>query len=826
MATWSRDPDAWTNGNGSYTLTLINLPPHAEAQVYMYTDGSFEVDPPPGADYMTHVKDDRSITFNVLDGNWDWDGDTFAHHADTLTITWSASDAEAGDHWHVGHVGVTLATPEVVLEPRDSAEEMGQAGGWVLRRYNDFGVADITVNLADTGLGTATSGVDHAALPTSMLIPVGVTEVPIDIEVIDDLEPEWTETIFYEIAAATEPASPYIKLDWYGSPVRSDIADLDAVGAFFAGDPVIGNSDDDNDNGIADYYDPGPYVDDDLVPVDPTLPAGPVPDGATILIRANNSKVRLWRNPDKTGLLIGQSTQDFWSSLYGPVPTRVYMEVLAGSFSEAENEKAYVKVEAMDFARSPRREGGRSSLAVNVYLTGYEEQRNVLVEMNDPETGLPTWVFRNEVVGHVPNKVIIGERNVVRVNVEAVAQVRNEDVSWTPSPSFYPFTSWDVNWKEDETDYGRVQHYGNEVGRGEGMATSWSWGKDGDGAITWASVKVGETTISRRFTIDVVKPTVEELRLEIGSLMFYKKSVDKWTVGLYSDGPNGRSPRAGFHWANKVWDPAVGPRPILKTGYFMYVQLAKVHLRTEYIDSNGNQKIWTVKHNNQWGLDTLVPYNALLDGTRQFDFPYANPAGGTEPLQVFLAGYAGDPGGIIGNPSYTIVSTDPDIPGNVKTYGDTRIAERFQTYLLYHPGGANDNWVTLRQVDWSWRADIQRNSTGVTDNILADNAYFRVTTAEINGATAILRTWDKVNVKGTEYTGFSWNNNAPVERAVRVHNLPPVWELNSAWPNRVGDPPIVTTLDPDYRKGDNFYIIDPDQSTSVLQAPFDYGQQY
>ena len=62
-----------------------------------------------------------------------------------------------------------------------------------------------------------------------------------------------------------------------------------------------------------------------------------------------------------------------------------------------------------------------------------------------------------------------------------------------------------------------------------------------------------------------------------------------------------------------------------------------------------------------------------------------------------------------------------------------------------------------------------------------------------------------------------------------TNNLPPQWERNNAWRNDVGDPPVPGPSDPDhpeYDYGDNLYIIDQDQTTSVLSAPFVYGQQY
>src|SRR5687768_9207409 len=66
-ATWDRDPNVPTRGNGSYTLTLGNLPPHAEAQIDVWTNGTFDPneETDPGSDFITHVIVDESFTYNL-----------------------------------------------------------------------------------------------------------------------------------------------------------------------------------------------------------------------------------------------------------------------------------------------------------------------------------------------------------------------------------------------------------------------------------------------------------------------------------------------------------------------------------------------------------------------------------------------------------------------------------------------------------------------------------------------------------------------------------------------------------------------------------------
>ena len=78
-------------------------------------------------------------------------------------------------------------------------------------------LGDLTVNLVTTG--TATSGIDYVALPTSILIPAGNASVTLQVQAIEDDKSEGDETVILSIAAGpgyhagTSPSATVTILD-------------------------------------------------------------------------------------------------------------------------------------------------------------------------------------------------------------------------------------------------------------------------------------------------------------------------------------------------------------------------------------------------------------------------------------------------------------------------------------------------------------------------------------------------------------------------------------------------------------------------------------
>lgn len=116
------------------------------------------------------------------------------------------ADAAAGevvpDASTDGAVTVTVtagALPSVSIAGTTPAAEPATNGLFTVSRTGSTAAA-LTVQLS-TATGSATSGTDYTALPTSVVIPVGAADVTVDLTVTDDADVEGTETVILAIAA-------------------------------------------------------------------------------------------------------------------------------------------------------------------------------------------------------------------------------------------------------------------------------------------------------------------------------------------------------------------------------------------------------------------------------------------------------------------------------------------------------------------------------------------------------------------------------------------------------------------------------------------------
>jgi len=99
-----------------------------------------------------------------------------------------------------GSVTVTAGPlPSVSIAGTTPAAEPATNGLFTVSRTGSTAAA-LTVQLS-TATGSATSGTDYAALPTSVVIPVGAADVTVDLTVTDDADVEGTETVILAIAA-------------------------------------------------------------------------------------------------------------------------------------------------------------------------------------------------------------------------------------------------------------------------------------------------------------------------------------------------------------------------------------------------------------------------------------------------------------------------------------------------------------------------------------------------------------------------------------------------------------------------------------------------
>lgn len=90
-------------------------------------------------------------------------------------------------------------TPDVSIIQNSDANESGTAGQFAISRTGST-ANPLTVQLAGP-TGTATSGADYTALPTSVTLPAGTGNFVLNVPPVDDALVEGTETVILTIAA-------------------------------------------------------------------------------------------------------------------------------------------------------------------------------------------------------------------------------------------------------------------------------------------------------------------------------------------------------------------------------------------------------------------------------------------------------------------------------------------------------------------------------------------------------------------------------------------------------------------------------------------------
>lgn len=94
---------------------------------------------------------------------------------------------------------LAVPTPDVSIIQNSDANESGTAGQFAISRTGST-ANPLTVQLAGP-TGTATSGADYTALPTSVTLPAGTGNFVLNVPPVDDALVEGTETVILTIAA-------------------------------------------------------------------------------------------------------------------------------------------------------------------------------------------------------------------------------------------------------------------------------------------------------------------------------------------------------------------------------------------------------------------------------------------------------------------------------------------------------------------------------------------------------------------------------------------------------------------------------------------------
>lgn len=213
--------------SGVFTVTQTAVSPSNTVVTYMLsgsaTAGS-DYTAPSGSVTIVAGTTSATITVPVID-------DPIVESDETVIVTLgtiTSGNPQVSIDPAQNQATLTIAdndSAQVRIAKTSDGSEDGPVGG--LFTVTQTATSSIATTISYTVGGTATAGSDYTALSGTVTIPAGQTSATIDVPVIDDSEPEATETVVVTLSSITS-GDPQIQIDSGQNQATVQIADNEA----------------------------------------------------------------------------------------------------------------------------------------------------------------------------------------------------------------------------------------------------------------------------------------------------------------------------------------------------------------------------------------------------------------------------------------------------------------------------------------------------------------------------------------------------------------------------------------------------------------------
>ncbi|HTL31081.1 MAG TPA: Calx-beta domain-containing protein, partial [Tepidisphaeraceae bacterium] len=201
--TWAEDSQLpFSGADGSYTLHVGNLPPHAVVQCSFTGEASYDL----------NDADTEKVTLTAAGKTDEWDftdenlldfgvGVVAPHISDSIDVTLDFEGFGDGEGWTLWFGNVTVIRPSASISTFDGDVTEATTGDKLTFRVTrtDTTVGDLQVSLASPA-GTASNGTDYSAIPSTVTIPDGSDHKDFDLTAIDDPTAEGDESVILSLA--------------------------------------------------------------------------------------------------------------------------------------------------------------------------------------------------------------------------------------------------------------------------------------------------------------------------------------------------------------------------------------------------------------------------------------------------------------------------------------------------------------------------------------------------------------------------------------------------------------------------------------------------